>query len=217
MHKLLIPLLAALALPTAVNAEIDNKTAEFCLKASDFAGCVETMSRGLDSKREKDVDDGLRTWTRDTGVVVRMRTNTLIAIPNKGSYGRYLQWYYARSGDSKVQGKSWEVTGDCEDFSANWEGDGLKWMPVQNPEEFLTRRFPFPHDRWGQRMNDFYPSAVEAKDVLDEFCPQMDRLVLEAKERDRVNGIEEAKNKSSSVGMKVNCNSPVWRDKPRCN
>ena len=49
MKRLLFPLIAALALPTAVNAEIDKETAKFCLKAADFAGCVETMQRGLDS------------------------------------------------------------------------------------------------------------------------------------------------------------------------
>ena len=45
MKRLILSLLAALALPTAVNAEIDKETAEFCLNASDFAGCVETMKR----------------------------------------------------------------------------------------------------------------------------------------------------------------------------
>ena len=37
------PLLAALAFPNAINAEIDPKVAEFCLKAADFAGCVKAM------------------------------------------------------------------------------------------------------------------------------------------------------------------------------
>ena len=32
-----------------------------------------------------------------------------------------------------------------------------------------------------------------------------------------ISGIEEAKNKSSSGGTKVNCDSPVWKNKPRCN
>ena len=44
MKRLLLPLLAALALPTAVNANVDPKIAEFCMKAADFSGCVETMS-----------------------------------------------------------------------------------------------------------------------------------------------------------------------------
>ena len=43
MKRLLLPLLAALALPTAVEANIDPKVAEFCLKAADFAGCVKAM------------------------------------------------------------------------------------------------------------------------------------------------------------------------------
>ena len=55
VKRFLIPSLAAFALPAAVNAEIDKETAEFCLKATDFAGCVETMKRGLDSIRLKDV------------------------------------------------------------------------------------------------------------------------------------------------------------------
>ena len=51
MKRLLIPLLAALALPTAVNSNVDPKVAEMCMKAVDFKGCVETMSGGSIQKR----------------------------------------------------------------------------------------------------------------------------------------------------------------------
>ncbi len=44
MKRLLLPLLAALALPTAVNANIDPKVAEMCMKAVDFQGCVNAMT-----------------------------------------------------------------------------------------------------------------------------------------------------------------------------
>ena len=44
MKRLLLPLLAALALPNAVNANIDPKVAEICMKATDFQGCVKSMS-----------------------------------------------------------------------------------------------------------------------------------------------------------------------------
>ena len=44
MKRLLIPLLAALALPTAVNANVDPKVAEMCMKAVDFQGCVNAMT-----------------------------------------------------------------------------------------------------------------------------------------------------------------------------
>ena len=49
----LAPLLLFLAAP--VQAEIDKKTAEFCMKAADFAGCVQTMQGGgvSSSKKQK--------------------------------------------------------------------------------------------------------------------------------------------------------------------
>ena len=43
MKRSLLPLLAALALPTAVNANVDHKVAEMCMKAADFQGCVKAM------------------------------------------------------------------------------------------------------------------------------------------------------------------------------
>ena len=66
-------------------------------------------------------------------------------------------------------------------------------------------------------MKQLVEPAKEVKLILDEFCPQMERLVSEAKERDKLNGIEESKKKSSSGGVKVNCDSLVWKNKPRCN
>ena len=40
MKRLLLPLLAALALPTAVNAEISDKVHKRCKDAKDYLGCV---------------------------------------------------------------------------------------------------------------------------------------------------------------------------------
>ena len=45
MKRLLLPLLAAIALPTAVNAEkIDPSIVKTCMQAVDFKGCIETMT-----------------------------------------------------------------------------------------------------------------------------------------------------------------------------
>jgi hypothetical protein len=49
--RFLIPLLAAIAFPYGVNANVDPKVAEMCMKAVDFKGCVETMSGGSFQKR----------------------------------------------------------------------------------------------------------------------------------------------------------------------
>ena len=54
MKRLLLPLLAALALPTAVNANVDPKVAEMCMKAVDFQGCVKAFS-GNENNNDKDL------------------------------------------------------------------------------------------------------------------------------------------------------------------
>ena len=217
MKRLLLPLLAALALPNAVNAEIDKETAQFCLKATDFAGCVETIQRGLDTKRLKDVEDGLRTWTRDTGEIIRLRESAIKAKDENGAYGDFLTWIYSLERKTK-KGKTIKVVASCSEYSADWSHDGEGWFQVRNPDEYIGKRYSnFFGGRFTESMNQLVEPAREAKQILDEFCPQMNRLVLEAKERDRLNGIEEAKKKSSSGGIKVNCDSPVWKNKPRCN
>ena len=44
MKRLLLPLLAALALPTVVNANVDPEVHKLCLSAADYLGCVKAMS-----------------------------------------------------------------------------------------------------------------------------------------------------------------------------
>ena len=44
MKKIIFPLLAFIALPTTIQANVDPKVAEICMKAADFKGCVESMS-----------------------------------------------------------------------------------------------------------------------------------------------------------------------------
>ena len=45
MKRLLLPLLAALALPTAVNAEVNPKVHNLCKDVSDYMGCVKANSK----------------------------------------------------------------------------------------------------------------------------------------------------------------------------
>ena len=45
MKRLLLPLLTALALPTAVNANVDPQVNEMCMKATDYKGCVELNTK----------------------------------------------------------------------------------------------------------------------------------------------------------------------------
>ena len=50
MKRLILPLLAALSLPTAVNAGISDELHEKCLDARDYAGCV-TTNKNLSHKK----------------------------------------------------------------------------------------------------------------------------------------------------------------------
>mgnify|MGYP001158664968 CR=1 FL=1 len=98
----------------------------------------------------------------------------------------------------------WAVTVDCQDYTADWKGDGQGWRKLRGAKR------------------DTKISTDMAIEIVDEFCPQMSRLVAEAKERDRLKAIEDTKKaeqrKNNTTGtVKINCNSSVWRDKPRCN
>ena len=44
MKRLLLPLLAAIALPTAVNANVDPEVHKLCIPAADYLGCVKAMT-----------------------------------------------------------------------------------------------------------------------------------------------------------------------------
>ena len=52
MKRLIIPFLSFIALPSAIQANIDPKVAEICMKASDFQGCVKSMSGFKEKKLE---------------------------------------------------------------------------------------------------------------------------------------------------------------------
>ena len=159
---LLVAALLTAAAPT--KAEIDAKIAEFCMKATDFAGCVQTMTGGLPPKQQKDAEDGLRTWTRDDGTIIRMRVNSVKALRHKGTYGRYLKYQYGlQNHENSVM---WGVQADCEDYTANWDQDNFGWYKVDDPDMYLK---PGERSRW-------FNATTEAKSVLDEFCPIIDNL-----------------------------------------
>ena len=54
MKRLLLPLLAALALPTSVNANVDAEVHKKCLEARDYAGCVNT-NKNLYHKKDREI------------------------------------------------------------------------------------------------------------------------------------------------------------------
>ena len=72
MKRLLLPLLAAFALPTAVNANLDPKVAEMCMKAVDFQGCVKAMTGKASNNNniEVETDLGEKYIVKESAVTV---------------------------------------------------------------------------------------------------------------------------------------------------
>ena len=53
MRSLLIPLLAVLALPNVVNANVDPEVHKLCLPAKDYAGCIKFQTTNKTSQVNK--------------------------------------------------------------------------------------------------------------------------------------------------------------------
>ena len=62
MKRLLLPLLAAIALPNTVNAEISDELHKKCLDARDYAGCVESNKKLSIQKDKKISGIGIRLF-----------------------------------------------------------------------------------------------------------------------------------------------------------
>ena len=62
MKRLVLPLLAAIALPTAVNANVDAEVHKKCLEARDYAGCVNTNKKPPLQKDKKISGIGIRLF-----------------------------------------------------------------------------------------------------------------------------------------------------------
>ena len=60
-----------------------------------------------------------------------------------------------------MKAPTWNVEADCEDNTANWKGYG-GWGKLKR-----------------SAVNDY--AGQLTLEIMDKFCPQMDRLVSEAK------------------------------------
>jgi len=172
VRRLLVGLAVLSAGSAIAQGQVDPKIAEFCMKAQDFAGCVQTMTGGLPPKQKMDAEEGLRTWTRESGVVVRMRVASVVAMKSAGNqYGSHIKWVYGRTGTNN-EGWQKEVQADCKNYTADWNEDRTGWLDVKDPEKY-------------RRDSGTYEPVREAKAVMDEFCPQIERLISEAQAVDK--------------------------------
>jgi hypothetical protein len=200
--------IASEATSTSVNSrkEIPPEIHNLCLEAKDYAGCVQAQILGAPK------DDGKKRWERDDGNTVVFDPSSVKALKMNGKHGRYLEYRYvlrgvqagtagfnspgvqmpstattnivgstafttitpgATVGAVSIPGRpggafstSWRVEVDCLDYTANWDGDSESWRKLRTINE---------EDK---------ASSKEARKIMDEFCPQMPRLVEKAQKKE---------------------------------
>ncbi len=178
MRSLTIALNLLLA-AAPVYADISKSNAKGCLQSNNASACLISSNIIVQNRQTESRDHGIRIWTRDDASVIMLKTSNINAIKRKGSYGRYLEWIYTRSGTPTSNGSTWRVQGDCKEFTANWDQDKEGWRNLSNLEYLLK-----PRAKWGKwKAAALYEPAKEAQSLLKEFCPRMDQLVEQAKSR----------------------------------
>ena len=220
MKRLLLPLLAAIALPTAVNANVDPKVAEFCLKAADFAGCVKTMttkSSDIPSMRLIQGKTELTGNSCPSGFayagagncrsIERAGFNEILTVDAIGLW---------RAGH--VDRPVWHT----------YYKLGYLTKAVSDPN--CPDREPYLYTQKSCNDKPTPPSLKEIKRILSLVGVRRENKAriwnnklenifgIPNLASDAINYKKSPSKQSSTTGsVKINCDSPVWRDKPRCN
>jgi len=99
MKLLLLPLLAALALPTAVNANVDPEVRKLCLPAADFEGCVRSYTQPREKVKVEKLDFLGKPIIPNWKMIENRADNTVIymdkvvkKVKARGQFGRYLSF-----------------------------------------------------------------------------------------------------------------------------
>ena len=220
MKRLLLPLLAAIALPTAVNANVDPKIAEFCLKAADFAGCVKTMttkSTDIPSMRLIQGKTELTGNSCPSGFVYagagncrsieRSKINEFLTIDAVGLW---------RAGH--VDRPVWHT----------YYKLGYITKAVSDPN--CPDREPYLYTQKSCNEKPTPPPLKEIKRILGLVAGKRENKVRIWDNKlenvfgvpniasDAINYKKPPSNPNASTGsVKINCDSPVWKKKPICN
>ena len=100
MKHLLLPLLAAIALPSAVNANVDPEVRKLCLPAADFEGCVRSYTQPREKVKVEKLDFLGKPIIPNWKMIEKREDNTVAYVDKsvkkvkvRGQYGRYISVY----------------------------------------------------------------------------------------------------------------------------
>ena len=260
MKRFLIPFLAALALPTFVNANVDPKIAEICMKAVDFQGCVKAMGgettdpvrTTIISNKQNDLlleikklpsrieNTSLRDYTSRT-----LSFEDAFAVSSPEEVGENL--YFNAKNISlalDILYETWNRNNNVVTYNGSWLPDknlktkrdldrifGGNTIEIKCNKRFFgllgggTKRVGesllnpvakvIAHASSQVKTADdkiIFPSQNEPSFITSTapfFCPGDPNAPVEVKKT-------KAKDKPKQ-SVKINCDSPVWKNKPRCN
>ena len=225
MKRLLLSLIAAIALPTAVNANVDPEIHKLCIPAADYFGCVKAMTnKSTDMPTMKMIDGGIEL-TGNSCPEGFAYAGSGICRNFPVGYGCCLE----------VDGFGLWAAGLVDRPNwIGWEGFGKETvravMDSKCPkvEPYLYTRSscqskPAITDMKGLKKSlNAWSTTKRNKKRIKYWDNELKRVLgVDNLATDAVlnyKGPKSTVKKESSVGsVKINCNSPVWRDRPRCN
>ena len=184
MKRLLLPLIAALALPAAVQSGVDPEVHKLCKDVKDYMGCVKSQSEGIGDGNVK----APSSYKYEEDSVVQWQV--------RGKYGRYLSFsgrtiYYDpgtsgycsinKYGGSCTPGtpggnrnENFRYQLDCRDRTFNRDGDEYNWMGIREDpvaETVANKYCPIintlkksgdGYGVWNKKADPFYSKGFDA-------------------------------------------------------
>ena len=193
MKRLLLPLLAALALPTAINANVDPKVAEFCMKAADFQGCVNAMTKpktpasNLTASEQKLLDEIIKLPNRIT------RTSLSNFQASVRDFADSLSIAKFENPESELVINAQKLLLSFDVLYNQWRreiaSDGNQiWSYRQNLEAKTTLDFLFGGNTFAIRCSEILGLFGWEKDVSDPIFDQVFSVVHLASKQLAANG-----------------------------
>ena len=187
MKRLLLPLIASMSLLPSVKAEVDFKIHKLCLPAKDYEGCVKAM-------------------LGETNNRLIIQEGSKIAEGNSCPKSfAYVGNGYCKAWFCSLHGKNHPDLAGKDHYCGNadfWSTGYIGRMVLAWKEETVPATID--------------PSCpAKPPDVgWTSSCAQAIGPIDGPPEK----AIKKKDKKNSSIGsVKINCNSPVWKNKPRCN
>ena len=221
MRRFLLPLLAALALPTAVNAEVDSKVHKLCLPAADYLGCVKAMNTKSSDIPSLRLIEGAKELTGN-------KCAEGFVYAGAGDCRQVISYFTARGtpvGFALIAGGYEEVCSifGCEALTlSSYSQKAVLDPSCPNKEPFLytnsscdDRLKPLPM----KRLKKYLRFHGVKKQNIPRWDKQLYRIFgVEGLATKAKNYKKPPSNPNASTGsVKINCDSPVWKNKPKCN